>query len=255
VRPQSNEQDAPVDFLVRLPDGSPANGVSVIVLDEESREELARCETQSREDGAWGGRCSIALPPGVYPIEFAGVLPDGREVAPVGAGNVEFMQSGQAEYLYGPMAFYHTRAASIVGIVLLDDMSPRNVAEVDEAGQAGPYFDADPEALTPVPLVPAEVAQKFTPPPDYSAPPVTPVLPIIARPSPLVRLRSRLSSAEATHDEVAPRPSPWMRGLLCTTILLICVLLVMAGAWLRRRRERKGRGGQGPAPQAEGVAQ
>jgi hypothetical protein len=232
------EQDAPVDFVVRLPDGSGADGVTVIVLDEESREELARCETL-------GGRCSITLPPGVYPVEFAGRLPDGREVAPVGAGNVEFMQRGQAEYLYGPLAFYHTRAASTVGVVLLDEDS-----------QAGPYFDADPGAVTPVPLIPAEVAQKYTPPPGSVPPPVTPMLPIAARPSPADRCGRTTS-----------RSSSWTQGLLYTAVLAICVLLVLGGVWLRRWRERRKRRGdhivianviagegEEPAPQAEGGA-
>ncbi|MCP4515924.1 MAG: hypothetical protein GY824_11940 [Delftia sp.] len=149
------------------------------------------------------------------------------------------MQSGQAEYLYGPLAFYHTRAPSTVGVALLD-----------EFGQAGPYFDADPEALTPVPLIPAEIAQKFTPPPGpppaMPLPSVTPMLPIV-----------RLS----THDEVvtrsppaAPGSSSWERGLLGAAFLTGCVLLMMGGVWLRRRRERKGRGGEGHA-RTEGVTQ
>jgi len=204
------EPDAPVDFIVRLPDGSMVDGVTVHILAEQGREEIAQCETLT-------GRCQVTLPPGIYPIEFSGTLPDGQPVAPVGQKNVEAMPTW--EYLYGPMAFYHTRSASTVGVVLL--------GETETDGQAGPYFDADPEAATPVPVVPEvndEAGQGETPAepvPSSSAPAV------LETPEPI------LPEASELLDLPTSTPS---QGIQIALVLTGMVTVVFLSAWVRRRR-------------------
>ena len=217
---QDSEPDAPIDFVIRLPDGSPASGVTVLVLDEESRTEIARCRVQ-------GGRCAVALPPGVYPITFEGRLPDGRNVAPVGVKNVAFMESGYGEYLYGPMAFYHTRSASIVGVVLL--------GETEADGRAGPYFDADPEAATPIPLVPDVAAYRDEAASRHVAPAQDGGLEGTPGSAPPSSTATPALGGVSRSDQ----DSPWVRGLASAGIFAACVGLFFGGVWLRRKRRRK----------------
>jgi hypothetical protein len=160
---------------------------------------------------------------------------------------MEFMVSGQGEYLYGPLAFYHTRAASLVGVVLLD--------ETEADGRAGPYFDADPGAAVPVPLVPqVRATQEPTPSPGAVAAYLTP--------PPITPYGDGAPAAPLALPRFMPGASPWVRGLTGMLVLAACVASIALGVWLRRRWRSPARGpvetgetGRSPVQTGQGSTQ
>jgi murein DD-endopeptidase MepM/ murein hydrolase activator NlpD len=201
---------APVEFVVRMADGSPVGGgISVQILEEGSRRLIEYCPVRD-------GRCSTTLPAGVYPIIVEGTLPDGRPVG-VGRGNIE--AEANWEYLFGPLAFYHSHTASTVGVVLL--------SEPEENGLIGAYIDADPEAVLPIPVIPGSRSQ-------------TEAGAAAAIPNSVTALEPRATPTRPVH-RVDPGPISPKDGLILTCLTVAGALILSLGLMLRRRIKSKNR--------------
>jgi hypothetical protein len=203
--PTPSQDLAPVDFSVRMADGRPVGGdVSINILEEESRQVIERCAVR-------GGRCATVLPPGIYPIVIEGTLPDGESVS-IGRENLAAQESW--EYLYGPMAFYHSHTPSSVGIVLL--------SETGQQGGVGAYVDAQPEATTPVPVIPKPRSETETEVEAGTPASATGVQP--------------LSTPALPIDVAKRRAAAPTEGLITASLILIAALVFYFGFTLRRRK-------------------
>jgi hypothetical protein len=133
----------------------------------------------------------------------------------VGRKNVEAQQSW--EYLYGPMAFFHTHAPSTVGIVLL--------SETEENGQIGAYLDADPKAAKPIPVIPEPESETGIEAEEQYLTPATAAQPL---------------SPPALLEDVAKKcaVSP-TEGLIAALLILVGAFVFYFGLAQRRRKKRK----------------
>lgn len=157
------------------------------------------------------GRCDFALPNGVYSLQLTGSLSDGTPVDAYGQANVEAMQSGRAEYLYGPLAVWHEGPGTTAGLVLM----------VDETGVAQPYLDADPTGA-PHPLDPRKhlaVLQQ-----DHASPP-----PISHQSTP----------APVAPSETTGRVVGWLVFLVLVLLSGVFVIAVWAIRSLRARTGKR----------------